>query len=254
MEVSAATGARQERPGAASRAGHRLNGADRLPARADPHGMHHLWRACEIVGEQPRRTNDGADQVARAALAPTRDGAGVFRALFRQRLRRALLAADADQATRRRAARQRIGAHADIFDDGTGRLTITNDADKIVAAMDRADAAARAARAAGDPRSLDELRADLPDRRGDQRVAGWRRGFASQSPSPAGRAFVVVPFETVIGLSDLPCELPGTASSARSRPARSSPPRGRSGRRCSPTSTPAGRSPSPGGDTAPRPR
>jgi hypothetical protein len=168
-----------------------------------------LHRACEVVRETRELDDEHTDQVARTALAPTRDGSGLSGALFRQRLRRALLAADVDQAARRRAARQRIGAHADVFDDGTGRLTIINDADKIVAAIERADSAARSARAAGDPRSLDELRADFLT---GAAITGWAdgdAGFAQQPPSPAGQAVVVVAFETALGLSDVPCELPG---------------------------------------------
>ncbi|HET8987279.1 MAG TPA: HNH endonuclease signature motif containing protein [Humibacillus sp.] len=168
-----------------------------------------VHRACEIVRETRALDDESADHIARTALAPTRDGAGLSGALFRQRLRRALLAADTDQAARRRAARERIGAHAEVFDDGTGRLTVTNDADKIVAAIERADTAARAARAAGDPRTLEQLRADYLT---GVAITGWPdgdAGFAHQSPSPAGQAVVVVPFETALGLSDLPCELPG---------------------------------------------
>ena len=68
-----------------------------------------LWRACEIV--PVRLASLMTTWPIRWRVPPlpqTRDGAGLSGALFRQRLRRALLAADADQATRRRAARQRI--------------------------------------------------------------------------------------------------------------------------------------------------
>jgi hypothetical protein len=209
MEVSAATGLAQ---GDLSL---RLELATGTPARTAflreqiRAGATTLHRACELVRETRELDDELADHVARVTLAPTRDGSGLSGALFRQRLRRALLAADADQAARRRAARQRVGAHAEVFDDGTGRLTITNDADKVVAAIERADAAARTARAAGDPRSLDQLRADFLT---GVAITGWPdgdAGLASQSPSPAGQAIVVVPFETALGLSDLPCELPG---------------------------------------------
>ena len=123
-----------------------------------------LRRACQVVEETRHLEHDAVQGLVESVFMPTRDGAGLSADLFRQRLRRAVLRADADAATaaaRRRAARKRNGAHAQIFDDGTGQLTIRNDADKIAAAIDRADAAARAARAAGDPRSLDQLRADF---------------------------------------------------------------------------------------------
>lgn len=123
-----------------------------------------LRRACQVVEETRHLEHEAVQGLVESVFMPTRDGAGLSADLFRQRLRRAVLRADADAATaaaRRRAARKRNGAHAQVFDDGTGQLTIRNDADKIAAAIDRADAAARAARAAGDPRSLDRLRADF---------------------------------------------------------------------------------------------
>ncbi|MGN6751983.1 MAG: HNH endonuclease signature motif containing protein, partial [Intrasporangium sp.] len=123
-----------------------------------------LRRACQVVEETRHLQHDVVAELVESVFAPTRDGAGLSGNLFRQRLRRAILRADADAAAaaaRRRAARRRNGARAQIFDDGTGELVVRNDADKIAAAIDRADAAARAAKAAGDPRSLDQLRADF---------------------------------------------------------------------------------------------
>ena len=81
---------------------------------------------------------------------------------FRQRLRRALLAADPDGADRRRAAavRERT-AYGRVTEEGTGVLTVTGKLERVVAALDRADAAARSARAAGDPRNLEQLRSDF---------------------------------------------------------------------------------------------
>ncbi|HET7799076.1 MAG TPA: hypothetical protein VFL38_01570 [Humibacillus xanthopallidus] len=286
-----------------------------------------IHRACELVRQTRHLDDDAFDHVARTTLAPTRDGAGLTGTLFRQRLRRALLTADADHAERRRAARAHNRAWAEIHDDGTGRLTVVNDADKIVAAYDRADTAARAARAAGDPRTLDQLRADyltgaaitgwphsdsttdtttdagndattdagndattdagngaesgsptdsdegaantsdsnpagsndVPgststtfsatptgaaqsssgggDAHGTTRASGAAAteaaptgitrsgavraggGFAAMSPSPAGKAIIVIPFETALGLDDQPCELTahGHLSAAQAR-------------------------------------
>ncbi|MGW5242265.1 hypothetical protein ACWEOW_25345, partial [Monashia sp. NPDC004114] len=124
-------------------------------------GVTTMARATQIIHATGHLDHEHADQVARAVLAPTRDGTGLAGALFRQRLRRAVIAADTDHAARRRAARDRTGAYAQLHDDGTGTLTIINDAEKIVAAIDRADTAARGARAGGDPRTLDQLRADF---------------------------------------------------------------------------------------------
>jgi hypothetical protein len=180
-----------------------------------------LARACQVLEETATLSDEQVEEVARIALAPTRDGAGLTQSLFRQRLRRAILSVDPDGvAARRRAARCRNGAYARVYDDGTATLTITNDADKIVAAMDRAEEVARKARAAGDERSLDQLRADFLT---DAAVFGWPQdggSFQRLGRQPAGTVWVVVPVRTALGLEQAPCELPGhgwvSASQARS--------------------------------------
>ncbi|MBB2986980.1 HNH endonuclease signature motif containing protein [Terracoccus luteus] len=168
-----------------------------------------LRRAVRLTQLTRHLDDEAADRVARAVLAPTRDGAGLSDRLFAQRLRRALLVVDPDRVASRRAARRRIGAWARIDDDGTGTLTVVNDAEAVVAAIERADAAARAARAAGDPRSLDRLRADFIT---GAAMFGWPGddpSSAGRPARPAGTVSVVVPFSTLVGLDDEPCELPG---------------------------------------------
>ncbi|RKT77030.1 hypothetical protein DFJ68_0441 [Terracoccus luteus] len=198
-----------------------------------------LRRAVRLTQLTRHLDDEAADRVARAVLAPTRDGAGLSDRLFAQRLRRALLVVDPDRVASRRAARRRIGAWARIDDDGTGTLTVVNDAEAVVAAVERADAAARAARAAGDPRTLDQLRADFIT---GAAMFGWPGDdpwFAGRPARPAGTVSVVVPFSTLVGLDDEPCELPGHGWVGASTPARSPPPTGPCGRYSSPTSTPA---------------
>lgn len=144
-----------------------------------------LYRACQLVTATRHLPDDLLDLVVRAALAPTRDGAGLPPARFRQRLRRALVAADTatgSETDTRKAARQRIGVFARLYDDGTGCLSVTNDAEKIAAAYDRADAAARAARQGGDPRPLDELRADFLT---GAAIAGWPEEHPQSTPPSA---------------------------------------------------------------------
>ncbi len=95
MEVAAATGLPQ------ADLSLRLELATAAPARAGflreqiRTGATSLDRACEIVRESRHLDDESADHLARTTLAPTRDGAGLTGTLFRQRLRRALLAADA---------------------------------------------------------------------------------------------------------------------------------------------------------------
>src|SRR6476661_7605368 len=98
-----------------------------------------LYRACTIQSEiAPLPVECGPD-VVDAVLRP-KDGAPPSPTLFRQRLTRACLAADREAADRRRRARRRRGAHAQIDRDGFGVLNLVNDADKVIAAMERVDA------------------------------------------------------------------------------------------------------------------
>ncbi|MDN5764565.1 MAG: HNH endonuclease [Humibacillus sp.] len=124
-------------------------------------GTVNLHRACTIHTETQGLADEAALGVADAVLRP-KDGAPPSAALFRQRLNRCVIAADRDAAERRRAARKRRrGVYARIDEDGLGTMTITNDAEKVIAAMERVNAAARAARQSGDERDLETLRAEV---------------------------------------------------------------------------------------------
>ena len=239
MEVSTATGLGiHEARARLDLATARGPGAAALRERLQ-HGSVTLYRACTIHGEINALPADCGAGIVDAALR-LKDGAPPSPSLFRQRLTRACLAADREAAERRRSARRRRGAHAHIDREGLGVLTVVNDADKIIAAMERADAVARAARAQGDPRDLDSLRADVIT---DTLMFGWPApADADASPSdsraagddvcrsdrgwftrlgrrPAATVTLVVPFTTAVGLTDGPCEIPGhgwvTAEHAR---------------------------------------
>ena len=120
-----------------------------------------LHRAITIHAETRNLPDDAGLEIIDTVLRE-KDGAPPSPSLFRQRLSRACLAADREATERRRAARQRRrGAYAEIDPDGLGSLHVTNDADKIVAAMERVEAIARAARQGGDSRDLDTLRAEV---------------------------------------------------------------------------------------------
>ena len=120
-----------------------------------------LHRASTIYAETRTLPDDAGLEIVDAVLRE-KDGAPPSSSLFRQRLSRACLAADREAAERRREARRRRrGAYAEIDPDGLGALHVTNDADKIIASMERVDAIARAARLSGDSRNLDALRADV---------------------------------------------------------------------------------------------
>ncbi|MEW1955252.1 hypothetical protein [Terrabacter sp. NPDC080008] len=169
MEVSTATGLGQQEVGVRlGLALARTPGAAALRARLQQ-GQVSLYRACTIFREIAALPPECGAGVVESVLKP-KDGAPPSPSLFRQRLTRACLAADREAAERRRAARRRRGAHAQLDGDGLATMTVVNDADKIISAMDRADAVARAARAAGDPRDLDSLRADVIT---DTLMFGW---------------------------------------------------------------------------------
>lgn len=230
LEVSTATGLGQQTVQSRLQlATARTTGAADLRARLQ-RGTVSLHRACTIQTEIACLPEEAGPSIVASTLRP-RDGAPPSPTLFRQRLTRACLAADRQASARRRAARRRRGAHASIDHDGMGVLTVVNDADKIIAAMERADAVARAARQAGDLRNLDCLRADaITDalifggvelaRHAGPALGGCATGPAATVDGvevhrttigrrPPAHVTVVVPFTTAIGLTDAPCEIPG---------------------------------------------
>ena len=112
---------------------------------------------------------------------------------------------DPDAAARRAeqsAKRRRVSGGTDA--EGTAYLTATGlPIAPAAAAMERVDSCARAARTAGDERTLEQLRADC--------FVGLLNG-TWEGPSPAPRTGVVeltVPLTTLIGLQDLPGDLAG---------------------------------------------
>jgi hypothetical protein len=219
MEVSTATGLGQQEVARRLRlATTRTPGAADLRGRLR-RGAVGLARACVIAEEITPLPADAGRGIVESALRE-KDGAPPSPTLLRQRLTRACLAADREAVERRRASRRRRGAWARIDPDGLGVLTVVNDADRIVAAMERADDTARAARQAGDPRDLDALRADVVT---DLLQHGWpadgdaSHGGDGHTPSwssrvgrrPPAHVTIVVPLSTALGVTDAPCEVPG---------------------------------------------
>src|SRR4051794_25476380 len=169
MEVTTATGLGiQEVRARLDLATARTPGAAELRSRLQ-RGAVTLYRACTIQAEITALPAECGPAIVEAVLR-FKDDAPPSPSLFRQRLPRTCLAADREAAERRRNARRRRSAHAQIDSDGLGVLTVTNDADKIIAAMERAETIARAARQAGDHRDLDTLRADIIT---DTLMFGW---------------------------------------------------------------------------------
>jgi hypothetical protein len=120
-------------------------------------------------------------------------------------IRTLVLKLDPEAAARRaeRAAkRRRVNNGLDA--DGTAYISATGlEPAPAAAAMERIDSCARAARAAGDERTLEQLRADC--------FVGLLNG-SWDAPQPGARSGVIeltVPLTTLMGLQDLPGDLQG---------------------------------------------
>jgi hypothetical protein len=154
---------------------------------------------CQLTGVAEQGT---ARRVVERMLP---DAAGLTTGQIAARLRKLIATADPEEANKRHAqgvAHRQVAWAADP--DGTGSIHATGlPADRMTAAMERVDALATAARAGGDPRRIDQLRADtLLDL-----LLGEHTG-----PAPVHRTGVVeltVPLTTLIGLSEQPGELAG---------------------------------------------
>ncbi len=161
---------------------------------------------------------DVARAVAERLLAPMPDGSVRSHRSFTRELRRQVLLHTPDPLqTRADALRDRC-AYAFIEPEGTGRLTVTGDAGRVVAALERVDALARAFRGAGDGRTLAQLRSDVML---DLVLYGWAdqttlppdadpsaaQTFAGRPP--AAHVDLTVALTTLLGLDDRPGELVG---------------------------------------------
>jgi Domain of unknown function (DUF222)/HNH endonuclease len=123
---------------------------------------------------------------------------------LRARLRKLVITADPEAAARRhQEALTRRRVEHGLDQDGTATLAGRHlPADRVATAAARIDALARAAKHAGDPRSLDELRADL--------YLDLLNGDATTAPAwTGGGVEVVVPLATLTGRSDEPGHIKG---------------------------------------------
>ncbi|WP_239334637.1 HNH endonuclease signature motif containing protein [Frankia sp. CiP3] len=131
----------------------------------------------------------------------TRGGRGSH-ALFRQALRRAVLAVDPAGAAHRHAQRRRERAvRIQPVEDGMAELWALLPAADAQAAYQRIDALARHAATPGDARSADERRADV--------LTDLLLGRLHDDPPVRVEVGVVIPLPTLLGLTDAPGELVG---------------------------------------------
>ena len=133
---------------------------------------------------------------------------------FVRELRRQVAVHTPDPAEARADAVRRRCAYGWLEPDGTGRLTVTGEAGRVTAALDRVDGLARSLRSGGDARTLEQLRSDVAL---DLLLVGWaspdqvpeaaRPTFAGEAP--VARVNLVVALTTMLGLDDQPGEIPG---------------------------------------------
>lgn len=164
-------------------------------------GVIDLPKARVLVEETTALPEQAARRMVEAMLPVA---GGLTTGQLRARLRRWVIAADPEAATRRqrRAVGQRRVEHG-LDSDGAATLAGYHlPPDRAAAAAARIDALARAAKHAGDPRTLDQLRADvyLDVLNGDHLAA---------APVGGGGVEIVVPLATLVGLSQEPGDLKG---------------------------------------------
>ncbi|WP_235506886.1 PT domain-containing protein, partial [Terrabacter sp. Root181] len=215
-------------------------------------GATSLHRALQVASETAQLPDPDVTTVAEAVLAPSRDGRPVPQRTFTARLRRAVASVDA-RGSQERHAPPGPGAGSSAASHRTGWAVSPSPPTPppIATVLDRLDTHARGRRGAGDPRTLDQLRADLATHAllhatghpgptagptagpttgptagptagptvGDVPAPAPGAASGAVSGGAAALAWIVVPFEVATGESDTACELPGhgwvTAAHAR---------------------------------------
>lgn len=128
-------------------------------------GQVELRRVIDWYEATDHLTEEDALAIGDSVFTPRRDGtprsASDFRRLLSKRVKQAEAADREARRQRTEEALAQRSSWATPADDGTGLLTVTGEATRVAAAHSRLDAAARRAKAAGDERSLSQLRSDL---------------------------------------------------------------------------------------------
>jgi hypothetical protein len=164
------------------------DGRGRLLPAALAEGRVTLDRAIRIHHDTRGLGADEVQAICQRLLAPNRDGSVRTDRSFRRELRRqvALHVPDPEKA-RDDAVAERC-AHASVDPVGTGCLTVTGEAGRVAAAMERVEDVARRLRGDGDARTLTQLRSDVAL---DLLLYGWANAShlaASPSASSASSA------------------------------------------------------------------
>lgn len=182
----------------------RLADAEHLVARL-PHTLDALDRGFVLVA-QARVLVDETRALSSAVCAEVEsrviaDAELLAPGALRRRVRRVVLAVDAEEAARRAAAaRKDRRVWSRPGPDGTRLLSAEGPAEQVHRLELRLDALARGLIADGDPRTIDQVRFDLLCESGGPDPTGSRRPVQVQ---------VQVPVATALGLSDVPGTLVG---------------------------------------------
>ena len=120
-----------------------------------------LERSLRILQATAALDPDVCRAVTTRLIAPMADGSVRSHRSFVRELRRQVAVHTPDPADARAEALRRRCAYGWLEPDGTGRLTVTGEAGRVTAALDRVDGLARGLRSGGDARTLEQLRSDL---------------------------------------------------------------------------------------------
>jgi hypothetical protein len=159
-----------------------------------PLGATHLTAA---IGSRVLAPLTGPDGVPLPGMAP------LSQATFRARLHRQLglhhgLICEAQRSHTQAVAGRRLSTQPQP--DGTGLILISGDGPRIAAAQGRVDTIARRLRLCGDPRNLDQLRADVAT---DLLMRGWIPSdptFTQLGEPPAVLVQLITSLPTILGI------------------------------------------------------
>ena len=157
-----------------------------LPA-ALAEGRVSLDRAIRIHHETRGLGAEEVHAICQRLLAPNRDGSVRTERSFRRELRRQVALHTSDPVAARDDAVADRSARASLDPVGTGCLTVTGEAGRVAAAMERVEDVARRLRGDGDARTLTQLRSDVAL---DLLLYGWANPADLVASSSASSASV----------------------------------------------------------------
>ena len=176
-----------------------------------------LLSRCARIHEATRLCSaEDVNVIAQRMLRPCKDGSTRSHASFTRELRRQVRIHEPSDELRAEDALVRRTAFGELHDDGMGTVVITGKGERVVAAMERVDDIARTLRAAGDGRTLTQLRSDVAL---DLLLQGWPPEGVDGIPgpllsAPAAHVNIVVSLNTLLASTTKWRRSPAGGSSA----------------------------------------